>query len=126
MKVCFFAYHLDPKAGWGRLLTNISEELQRLGVSVTYCLENGEASESVYIVDIHVFSVKKIAAFFRTMSVLRTAFCKADIIHVFDVVPYAILATIANIGLKKPIVIHAMGTYSLFQRGRPFKNALIR
>jgi len=60
------------------------------------------------------------------MSALRASFRETDIIHVFDPVPYGILATIANIGLKKPIVINAFGTYALFQRGRPLKNALIR
>lgn len=126
MRVCFFAHQLDPKAGWGRLLTSMSEELQKLGVSVTYCLEKAESSESIRIVDVRVFSVKKIVAFFRTISVLRDSFRRVDIVHVFDPVPYGILATIANIGLNKPMVIHAIGTYSMFQRGRPFKNALIR
>lgn len=126
MKVCFFAHQLDPKAGWGRLLTSLSEELRRLGVSIEYCLEKGDVSSSVRIVDVRIFSPKKIFTFFRTISVLRTSFRNADVVHVFDAVPYGIIATIANIGLRKPIIVHAIGTYSLFQRGRPLKNVLIR
>lgn len=125
MKICFVTDQVDKQAGWGRVLHSLGNEMEKAGHEVFACVVEGIPSHTTTVVDLHVISWRKPLAFWRALRVLRRRFREIDVIHVFDVVPYGIISTLANIGLNKPLVINAFGTYSLFDPTYWLKNKAI-
>lgn len=108
MKVCFVCDNLNKKTGWGRMSAAISEGLSDKGFKVQYILKSE--------MDLGFFNIFKIRKFIK----------ECDIIHAIDIFPFGVVASLANIGLNKPIVLHALGTYSVASKRRPLKNLLMQ
>lgn len=122
MRLVIVADQTDPQAGWGRALASIGALLRERRVELSYCVEHGITDDRTTIVPMHVLSWRTPLAFWKSAFTLRRAFRRADAVVVFDVVPYGILSTIANLGLKKPLVVYSFGTYSLFSPTGRLKN----
>jgi len=57
---------------------------------------------------------------------IRKYIKKCDIIHALDGYPYGVIATLANIGLNKKLIINGIGTYSVLPLDKPIKCSLLR
>ncbi|MDP3004053.1 MAG: glycosyltransferase family 4 protein [Candidatus Azambacteria bacterium] len=94
MRICFLTQNLNTKDGGGRFSHDFVSNLRNQGVEVVVLTrEKGEFSF------LNFFKIRKI-------------FKKADIIHVIDIWPNGFYAKLISLGLKKPIIITALGTYS--------------
>lgn len=94
MKICFITYNLNTKDGGGRFAHNFVENLDKSGVEImTVITENN----------------KLLLNFLK----IRKIFKNSDIIHAVDIWPNGFYARLISIGLKKPIIITALGTYSV-------------
>ncbi|MBU3922733.1 glycosyltransferase family 4 protein [Patescibacteria group bacterium] len=57
---------------------------------------------------------------------IRKYIKNCDIIHALDAYPYGIIATLANIGLNKKLIISGIGTYSVLPLDEPVKRILLK
>lgn len=94
MRICFITQNLNTTDGGGRFSHDLILNLKKEGVEITIVTnENG----------------KPLLSFFK----IRKIFKNSDVIHAVDIWPNGFYARLISLGLKKPIVITALGTYSV-------------
>ena len=125
MRICFLIDNLYPYAGWGRLASKIANNIKTKGYAIGFITREGNFSDPTLVVQLRNFSVIKFYNFLRTLFRIRTFVKNYDVIVCYDVMPYGVILNIATIGLRKKIVINALGTYSLFTNKSFFKDILI-
>lgn len=94
MRVCFLTYNLNITDGSGRFSHDLIKSLKKEHIEVTVITTEKQ---------------KPLLNFFK----IRKSFKDTDIIHAIDVWPNGFYARFISLGLKKPIVILALGTYSV-------------
>lgn len=94
MKICFLTYNLNITDGGGRFSHDLVESLKKEGVAVTVI-----TTENKQLL-LNFFKIRKI-------------FRDSDIIHAVNIWPNGFYARLISFGLKKPIIITALGTYSV-------------
>lgn len=124
MRICIVADNIYPKAGLGRMILSITDRLQERGHSIGYVLLNGESDSNTIVVNSRIslrFIFRTILDLFKMRSFAKNY----DVIISFDVQPAGILAYLSTFGLNKIVIIHSLGTYSLFTPSNKIKNKLI-
>lgn len=106
MKICFLTHDLRSDYGAGvfshRLVSGIKEHLGWDTVVLT-----AEASGSpLEIAILHPQKIKLLREFWRIRNIIKTC----DIVHALDGFPYGIIAIFASLGLKKKVIITAVGS----------------
>ncbi len=96
MKICLLTHSLNIKDGEGRFSFDLVFNLKKSGQEIQ-TLTNFDLLK------------KPLINFFK----IRRFFKDSDIIHAFDVWPNGFYARLISLGLKKPIIITALGTYSV-------------
>lgn len=94
MKVCFITHNLNTTDGGGRFSHDLVENLKKEGIEITVITTKNS---------------KPLLNFFK----IRKIFKNSDIIHAIDIWPNGFYARLVSLGLKKPIIITALGTYSV-------------
>src|SRR3989344_4784799 len=94
MRVCFITQNFSTTDGGGRLSHDLVENLKRDEIEVTV---------------ITTESRNLLLDFLK----IRKIFKESDIIHAVDIWPNGFYAQLISWGLKKPIIITALGTYSV-------------
>ena len=94
MRIAFLTYNLNITDGSGRFSHDLFESLRKESVAVTIIA--AENRQPLF----NFFKIRKI-------------FKDSDIIHAIDIWPNGFYARLISFGLKKPIVITALGTYSV-------------
>ncbi len=94
MKICFITQNLNTTDGGGRFSHDLVESLKKEGIEVMVII--AEKTQPL----LNFFKIRKI-------------FKNSDIIHTVDIWPNGFYARFISCGLKKPIVITALGTYSI-------------
>lgn len=94
MRVCFLIQNLNVVGGGSRFSRDLVESLKKEGVEITVM-----ATEKI----------QPLLNFFK----IRKIFKNSDIINVVDTWPSGFYAWLISLGLKKPIVITSLGTYSV-------------
>ncbi len=94
MRICFVVYNLNTKDGGGRFSHDLVESLKKEGIEITVI-----ATENLQLL-LNFFKIRKV-------------FKNSDIIHAIDIWPNGFYVRLISFGLKKPIVITALGTYSV-------------
>lgn len=94
MKICFLTQNLNTTDGGGRFSHDLIENLKKEGIEITVITTESE---------------QPLLNFFK----IRKIFKNSDIIHAVDIWPYGFYARLISLGLKKPIIITALGTYSV-------------
>lgn len=125
MKICIVANNLNPRTGWGRLVSNVGRELKKLGYEVGYIIEKGEEEANVLVAPLKL----DLSSFFTLGSSLmksRRFLADYDVVICYDINPYAIAISLATLGMKKKLVAYAIATYSLLTPGHYIKNMLMR
>lgn len=95
-RILIIAESKNPKSGWGRYADRTISELTNIG----------------YQLDSYIFEEKKNHSL-KTLLEIRRMAKQADIIHAFDVWPYAIYGYLAVLGTKKKLFVSGIGTYSV-------------
>lgn len=106
MKTCFLTHDLRSDYGAGvfshRLTSGIQE---RLGWDVVVL--TAEASgHPMELAILHPQKIKLVREFWHIRNIIKTC----DIVHALDGFPYGIIAMLASFGLKKKIIITAIGS----------------
>ncbi len=96
MKICLLSFGLGTKDGGGRFAHDLALNLRKFG-------------HEVYAIPDFNLLGNTLFRFFT----LRKIFKKSDIIHTIDIWPIGFYAKVISLGLKKPIVISSLGTYSV-------------
>ncbi len=96
MTVCFITQNLNIKDGGGRFSHDFVSNLKSVGQEIQV-LTNLDILKNPII---NIFKIRKI-------------FKNSDIIHAFDIWPNGFYAKLISLGLKKPLIITALGTYSI-------------
>ena len=94
MKICFITHNLNTTDGGGRFSHDLTGNLKKKGVEIT------------------VIATGNNQPLFRFLKI-RKIFKDSDIIHATDIWPNGFYAKAVSLGLKKPIIITALGTYSV-------------
>lgn len=124
MKICLVASNLNAGAGLGRMVSNIARELEDRGHEIGFVLGSGTSHHNFVNV---TFGFKKsnLVSFAKSLWHVRKFMGHYDYIVCYDVRPAGIIATLASIGTKNKVIVHSLGTYSLFLSGERLKNFLI-
>ncbi len=94
MRVCFLVHNLKTTDGGGRFSNDLISNLKKEDLDITVIISEGR---------------QLLFDFFK----IRKIFEKSDIIHAIDIWPNGFYAWLISLGLKKPIIITALGTYSV-------------
>lgn len=110
MKICFVTNNLNIKNGGGRFSLEFIEQVRKnIGADNVGVLTTVASS---YPLEKSILAVSKIKLFFSIFKI-RKILSAYDIIHVMDVFPYGVIASLAAWGLQKKIIITAIGSGSI-------------
>lgn len=125
MKICLVTNTLDPGTGLGRMVSNIARELESRGNEVGFILGSGTSQNKFIHIDFSVHLSSPVALIKKLYAVRRFV-ADYDYIICYDVRPAGTIATVASVGTKNKIIVHSLGTYSLFPKKGDIKKSLIR
>ncbi len=109
MRICVLTHNLKDDNGGGvfsrRLLRGLQERLGAQIIAFT-TVASGEPFERPIL-------WPGVFAFLSALPRLRRAMRACDVIHAFDAYPYGIIASLVSLGLRKKIILTAVGTGSI-------------
>lgn len=119
MKIGLLTHDMDPKTGWGRFASELANGIEKMGHEVIVLKEQDDGCEGYAVLS------RKAGLL---VSALRTAvrLRKCDVIHALDGHPYGTIAAIANIFIRKKLIITAQGTYAVAPLYRWLTGAVLR
>jgi len=115
MKICYLVNNINPKNGWGRYASDLIYGVRKKGHEAIILKEMDDGLEGEAV-------LKRGIRMFLSAIKIREHLKECDIIHALDVYPYGIIAYLANLFLRKKMIITAQGTYSI----APFYNIKTR
>jgi glycosyltransferase involved in cell wall biosynthesis len=104
--VVFLAHDTHPHSGWGRFSADVIQGARASGYEAIILKEEEDGREGVAILR---RGLKSFATAWRIRGYLRAA----DIIHALDINPYGIIAWLGTWLARRPLVITAVGSYSM-------------
>jgi len=125
MKICFLTNTLNIDSGWGRYSWEVISRINKeKNVQISVLTEN--FSNNFLEKPILKNSLRNLFFIFPNAMRARKYIKQCDIIHCLDAYPYGIIATLANIGLNKKLIINVVGSYSVAPLEQVNKITLIR
>jgi glycosyltransferase involved in cell wall biosynthesis len=106
VKIGYIAKTVDPKNGAGRYASEVINHIKKLESEVVVLTEEGHQLEGRPI-------IKKRFGIISSFFIVRSALKDCDIVHAFDVWPYAIHAYLGVVGTNKKLFLSGVGTYSV-------------
>lgn len=106
MKIGYLTYDINPQAGWGRYSADLIFGAQKLGADIVILKELNDGLIGQIV-------LKRGKSLLATALKIRKYLADCDIIHALDGYPYGVMAALANLTLKKKLVITAVGTYAV-------------
>ncbi|MDP3764078.1 MAG: glycosyltransferase family 4 protein [bacterium] len=119
MKVCYLNHDLKDSTGAGRFCLSLIKEIKNILTESQITVLTSEASD--HNLEKPILKSGVMGAVF-SLPKIRRVFKKCDVIHALDGWPYGVLAMLAGFGLKKKIIITAIGSgavaplYSFWRR----------
>jgi phosphatidyl-myo-inositol dimannoside synthase len=101
MKVLAIGETREVRSGWGRYAHEVITGLEAKGVEVDF------------VSSAELLPFSKINLFRNALRLRKHIKNGVDVIHAFDVWPFAVYALIANMGVGKPLFVSGVGTYSI-------------
>ncbi|MDP2947647.1 MAG: glycosyltransferase family 4 protein [Nanoarchaeota archaeon] len=127
MKICFLNENLDIKTGIGRfgldIIENVSKD-KNFGISILTEKNCGHKFEKPILKKSYL--LRNFINIFINAIKIRKYVKNCDIIHALDAYPYGVIAALANIGLKRKLIINGIGTYSILPLDEPIKKILLK
>ncbi len=96
MRIAFLTQNLNTMDGGGRFSSDLVSNLKNVGEEISVLTHSDALNNPLF-------------NFFKIRKILK----HCDIIHAVDVWPNGFYARIISLGLKKPIIITTLGTYSV-------------
>jgi len=104
MKICFLTHNVKSDNGAGVFSQKIISFAKReLNVEVEIFVTDSDDSDNKQIFNRQIGRLKSLLN-------IRRAFKTCDIVHALDTYPYGVLAAILLLGIKRPLIITAVGT----------------
>jgi phosphatidylinositol alpha-1,6-mannosyltransferase len=106
-KICFLVNNINPTCGGGRFASKLVTLLTEQGIEVVVLSTKDTGhGEKVILTNNKLLLL---LSFFKIRRYLR----ECDVIHAMDVMPYAFIAALCSIGLRKKFIITAIGSGSI-------------
>lgn len=121
MRVCFLTHNLRFDNGAGVFSKILIEGIRARGYGVT-ALTTHPVGISYEKPILHPGKFRLVFSLFNVRKNIKSC----DIVHALDIYPYGIIAVFASLGLKKPIVITAIGTGSIGYKRRWYVHWLMQ
>lgn len=115
MKICFLNHDLSDKTGAGRFGLSLLNAMKKMVLDIQYRILTHDN-----------FLPKNKFCLILALPKIRRIFQKYDVIHALDGWPYGVIAAIASLGLKKKVIITAIGTGAVQPLYQPFKKWLMK
>jgi len=115
MRILILTNSVRPDSGWGRYASDLISGLRKTGHKVVILKEENDGCEGLPI-------LKRGLGLFYSAFKTRMYIKNCDVIQAVDINPCAIIAWLANLGINKPLIVTALGTYSI----APFRNITTR
>lgn len=126
MKVCIVVDDLQKPGGWCRLAKGFESHLVRRGIEVGFITQTSATrSPSILIAKLRNLSWQHPLQVIQELLRIRKFSQRYDVVLCFDANPYGIIITLALLGSGVPLVLYAVGTYSLLTRSF-LRNIFIR
>ncbi len=106
MKILVLTHSVAPTSGWGRCASDLIIGLREAGYEVVVVKEKDDGGEGGVV-------LRRGLGLFLSAFRIRKFLRRADVVHVLDGYPNAIIASLANLGIGKKIIVTAIGTYSI-------------
>lgn len=127
MKICFLNQNLNIYAGVGRYGRDIINNISQVkDMEIIVLTEEKSDDNFNFSILSPSFRLRQLPYIFINALRIRKYIKKCDIIHALDGYPYGVIATLANIGLNKKLIINGIGTYSVLPLDKPIKCSLLR
>ncbi|MEK7530601.1 MAG: glycosyltransferase family 4 protein [Patescibacteria group bacterium] len=110
MKVLAIAETLKIQSGWGRYARSVIDEYKKKGID--YTIITARKKEAVGDED-GILGPQTKVGFIKNLFATRAYAKDCDIVHAYDVWPYAVYGWFAVLGTKKRLFITGVGTYSV-------------
>ena len=122
MKICFLTHNLNQNNGCGafsmRLIKGLQEYFDCEIVALTTVAGNFKYEKPILYPD----RIKLFKNYFKIRKIVKGC----DIIHALDGYPYGVMAVLASLGLKKKIIITAIGSGAVIPLYQKFNGYLMR
>jgi glycosyltransferase involved in cell wall biosynthesis len=122
MKVCFLNHTLDEATGAGHFCRSLLASLRRAEPRLEYLVLTSVSSgapDELAILPSGRFG------FIRALPKIRAICKRYDIIHALDGYPFGVMAAVAAFGLRKRLLITAIGSGAIQPLGRPVAGRLL-
>lgn len=106
MKIGYLVHDMNPKAGWGRLSSDLISGVKGAGHEVVILKEINDGFDGVPILR---RGVGMLLSVFKARRYLKDC----DVVHSIDIYPYAIIAFLASLFSDKKNIVTLVGTYSV-------------
>lgn len=128
MKICFLNENLNINAGVGRFGLDMIKGVQNSKNFETIVLTEKKFNNYEFEKPIlkKSYLLRNFLNIFINAIRARKYIKKCDIVHALDGYPYGVIATLANIGLNKKLIISGIGTYSVLPLDEPIKKWFLR
>lgn len=118
MKICFLAHNIKRNNGGGVLVSHVIEGIrQEFSAEIVAFTTEGGSGVSYEMPILYPQKLSLLWKFFY----IRNIFKNCDAIHAFDIYPYGVIAVLYSLGLRKKILITAVGSGSII----PLYSALL-
>lgn len=124
MKICLVANNLKSDTGLGRMVSNIARELESRGHEIGFVLGSGTSHHDFINISFD-FKGSSLISFAKSLWKVRNFMRRYEYVVCYDVRPAGIIASVVSVGTKNKVIVHSLGTYSLFVNGALLKNLLI-
>ncbi|MBI2052073.1 MAG: glycosyltransferase, partial [Candidatus Sungbacteria bacterium] len=118
MKICYLNHDLKDTTGAGRFCLSLIKEIKNIFSEAEIIVLTSEAGDGL---EKPILKNGLLGVVF-SLSQIRRIFKECDVIHALDGWPYGFMALLAALGLKKKIIITAIGSgavaplYSVWRR----------
>ena len=106
MKICYLTDNIDSSHGEGRYAGDLISSVKKSGHEVVILKERNDGLEG------HSILKSELGLFIAAFKA-RKYIKNCDVIHALDGYPYVIIAALANLGLKKRLIITMQGTHTI-------------
>lgn len=110
MKVLAIAQTLKPQSGWGRYTASVVAEYEKQGIGYTVVTADPKEKTGK---EAAILKKPDLGGFFQNMFTVRALAKDCDIVHAYDLWPFAVYGYFATIGTNKKLFITAVGTYTI-------------
>lgn len=122
MQIGILTHNLKQDNGSGVLSLRLAKGLEKQGRSEIIALTAEGSGLGFERPILYPRRLKLLANFFIIRRILKTC----EVIHAFDAYPYGVIAVIFSLGLRKKVVITAVGSGSIIPLYQPFISWLIK